>query len=125
MAGYTASSSTLGVSNLVSVVNFTGSLGGTHANTCNVFIGYTKGDESSTVISVGFIKKALSITTVYKGAIPATATVAQQTYTISATGNWSLSFPVDGAADKIVLSVAGTGSSPTGTLAIDAYPVIE
>ena len=118
---WTATTTTLTKSTL----DFIGNLKGTHADIFYCYVQYTKGDETAATLSLSFIDDRISATTQFKGAVKDTATVAQLVFTVTGTQNVCIPISVPPDASHIVLALSHTGSTPTGTIAIDGFPAIS
>jgi hypothetical protein len=86
------------------------------------YIAYTKGDESTAVLSISTIKNDISTTTQFKLSPDNTATPAQLAFTLSATNNFKCPLDISKTDDYIVATLTHSGSTPTGTITIKGYP---
>ncbi len=86
------------------------------------YIAYTKGDETTAVLSISTIKNGISETTQYKSNPINTGTVTQTAFTFPATNNYKCPIDISHTDDSIVAILTHSGSTPTGTIAIKGYP---
>ena len=116
--GFTASTNTLKQSTL----DFLGNTAG--AKKYFYLVQYTKGDETSINLTISFIFDKISTTTQFKSSPADTATVAQQTFTMTGTSttNWCIPVTIPAFVTHIVAALGSTGGTPTATVVIDGFP---